>query len=105
MEKNLEKIFWKDGKFIKANGEEVKPKPIGEPVLVDFSNPRTRKENLERVQLPKLIQKDESYQEINAYLEKEDSVSRRRKITWENALTAEKRLISISYSIYNLYKI
>jgi hypothetical protein len=36
MGNGIEEIFWKEEKFVKANGEEVHPKPIGEPIVIQF---------------------------------------------------------------------
>jgi len=75
----LEEIFWKEGKFVKTNGEEINPKPIGKPKLVQwgpYSSLETKKvmemmPNGILIQLPyhlKILQEENSeYSKVNSF--------------------------------------
>jgi hypothetical protein len=71
MKNKLERIFWKEDKWINKEGNEVKPKPIGEPTLIGiavFSDADTIKEKVE-LTLTNLqeVNKSKKYKEINRY--------------------------------------
>jgi hypothetical protein len=65
-ENKLERIFWKDSKWVDSNGNEVKPEPIGEPH--DQMCPYvTTESRLTNEILDFLIKKDKKYEEANSY--------------------------------------
>ncbi len=75
-QKNLEEIFWKDGKFVNGKGNQVNPKPIGLPLsLIFWYDDEEVEESKRRLQEHIMIKKetaikerpDLGYQEANSY--------------------------------------
>lgn len=71
MTNKLERIFWKDDKWINKEGNEIRPKPIGEPKFIGitvFSDADKIKEKVELTLLNlQEVNKSEKYKEINGY--------------------------------------
>jgi len=73
--KNLEEIFWREGKWINGKNEEVKPEPIGSPKLLSLTldmslrlleeDSPLNKENLRKIS--QVILPSNKSSEINAY--------------------------------------
>ena len=67
-EHKLEEISWKDGKHVNGEGNPVFPRQIGNSIILKSIGPHHINVRDElRDNLPKLIGKDMSYQEANAF--------------------------------------
>lgn len=93
--KTLEEIFWDKGNFYNEDSKKINPKPIGKSILKVRGDPRYIKGELENLELPRLIKEDESYQEVNAYLEGPLSTP----------FPKVKGRLLIIFTSYNFYKI
>ncbi len=101
MEK-LEEIFWKEGKFVNANGKEVKPKSIGTSHNIRTNYPlhslgMARNYELPDEKIPEKLEelqkRDKSFLNVNAY-----------SVGGYEVFTTTNDVLKPSFSI-NFYKI
>lgn len=67
--KTLEQIFWKEGKFVKKNGEEVKAEAIGNPKII-YNHERNSSYETLKIATLKLLNlqiKEKEYGNVNRY--------------------------------------
>lgn len=99
MTNTLEQIFWKEGKFVNSDGEEVMPKAIGGPKLIsiqrDIKHLKISKEDI-----IKHLERNYNYLDANSVL------IGRRVLSWSSDGEPGLNLVENRYSYpVQFYKI